>query len=216
MTARPPDRVDRPVTDAGALGELVHRLHEIGAVRFGRFTLKSGTVSPFYIDLRVVISYPEVLARIGALMAELVRPCRADRIAGIPYAGLPLAVATSLAGGFPLVYPRREEKAYGTRRRIEGAFEAGEQVVVIDDIITDGASKFEAIEPLEAAGLVVRDLVILIDREQGGAERLAAKGYALHAVLTISQCFDELERRHAVDGAVLAESRDFVQATRFA
>jgi uridine monophosphate synthetase len=204
------------VTDTGALGALVHRLHEIGAVRFGRFTLKSGIVSPFYVDLRVVISHPDVLARIGALMAELVRPCRPDRIAGIPYAGLPLAVATSLAGGFPLVYPRREEKAYGTKRRIEGSFEAGEQVVVIDDIITDGASKFEAIEPLEAAGLVVRDLVILIDREQGGAERLAAKGYALHAVLTISQCFDELERRHAVDAAVLAESRDFVRATRFA
>jgi len=204
------------VTDGGALGALVHRLHEIGAVRFGRFTLKSGIASPFYIDLRVVISHPDVLARIGNLMAELVRPCRPDRIAGIPYAGLPLAVATSLAGGFPLVYPRREEKAYGTKRRIEGAFEAGEQVVVIDDIITDGASKFEAIEPLEAAGLVVRDLVILIDREQGGAERLAAKGYALHAVLTISQCFDELERRQAVAGAVLAESRDFVRATRFA
>jgi uridine monophosphate synthetase len=204
------------VTDSGALGALVHRLHEIGAVRFGRFTLKSGIASPFYIDLRVVISHPDVLARIGNLMAELVRPCRPDRIAGIPYAGLPLAVATSLAGGFPLVYPRREEKAYGTKRRIEGAFEAGEQVVVIDDIITDGASKFEAIEPLEAAGLVVRDLVILIDREQGGAERLAAKGYALHAVLTISQCFDELERRQAVAGAVLAESRDFVRATRFA
>jgi len=204
------------VTDPGAHGSLVQRLLEIGAIRFGRFTLKSGVTSPFYIDLRVVISHPDVLARIGGLMADLVRPCRPDRIAGIPYAGLPLAVATSLAGGFPLVYPRREEKAYGTRRRIEGSFEAGEQVVVIDDIITDGASKFEAIEPLEAAGLVVRDLVILIDREQGGAERLAAKGYVLHAVLTISQCFDELERRAAVEPRALAESREFVRATRFA
>ena len=202
--------------DPGAHGDLVQRLHQIGAVRFGRFTLKSGIDSPFYVDLRVVISHPDVLTRIGQLMADLVRPCRPDRIAGIPYAGLPLAVATSLAGGFPLVYPRREEKAYGTRRRIEGAFEPGEQVVVIDDIITDGASTFEAIAPLEAAGLVVRDLVILIDREQGGAERLAAKGYALHAVLTISQCFEELERRGAVDPAALAESREFVRATRFA
>lgn len=204
------------MSDPGAHAELVHRLFQIGAVRFGRFTLKSGIVSPFYVDLRVVISHPDVLARIGSLMAELVRSCRPDRIAGIPYAGLPLAVATSLAGGFPLVYPRREEKAYGTRRRIEGAFEAGEQVVVIDDIITDGASKFEAIEPLEAAGLVVRDLVILIDREQGGAERLAAKGYTLHSVLTISRCFEELERRGAVAPATLAESREFVRATRFA
>ncbi len=84
-----------------------------------------------------MISHPTVLAQVGVLMAAEVSRCRADRIAGIPYAGLPLAVATSLAGGFPLVYPRREAKAYGTGRRIEGAFQAGERVVVIDDIVTD-------------------------------------------------------------------------------
>ncbi len=82
-------------------------------------------------------------------MAAEVARCGADRIAGIPYAGLPLAVAASLAGRVPLIYPRREEKGYGTQRRIEGLFTAGERVVLIDDIITDGASKFEAIEPLE-------------------------------------------------------------------
>ena len=125
---------------------LMRRLYEIGTMRFGDFTLKSGIKSPFYIDLRVVICYPDVLRRIGVLMAAEVSRCAGDRIAGIPYAGLPLAVSASLAGNLPLIYPRKEEKGYGTKRRIEGIYGAGDRVVLIDDIITDGGSKFEAIE----------------------------------------------------------------------
>jgi uridine monophosphate synthetase len=86
--------------------------------------------------------------------------------------------------------------------------------VVVDDIVTDGASKLEAIEPLEAAGLLVEDLVVLIDREQGGRERLAAKGYRLHAVLTVSACFDALAAAGLVDTAALTRAREFVRAAR--
>jgi uridine monophosphate synthetase len=204
--------VSRPTAPSG----LTRQLFEIGAIRFGEFLLKSGVTSPFYVDLRVVISHPPVLAEIGRVLAAEVRGCRADRIAGIPYAGLPLAVAASLAGGVPLVYVRREVKSYGTKRQIEGRFEAGEHVVVIDDIVTDGESKLEAIAPLEAAGLIVRDLVVLIDRQQGGPERLAARGYALRAALTISACFDELEREALVELPLLEAARAFVAGTRFA
>jgi orotate phosphoribosyltransferase len=204
------------VSDSSAHTALVGRLFDIGAIRFGEFTLKSGIRSPFYIDLRVVISFPDVLGEIGTLMAAEVARCHADRIGGIPYAGLPLAVAASLAGKLPLIYPRREDKSYGMRRRIEGLHNPGERVVLIDDIVTDGASKFEAIGPLEEAGLVVKDLVILIDREQGGRELLAAKGYTLHSILTISQCFDEAERSGLADATVLRQSRQFLDASRFA
>ena len=200
----------------GETAALIRRLFEIGAIRFGEFTLKSGIVSPFYIDLRVVISFPDVLEQIGALMAAEVARCGGDRIGGIPYAGLPLAVAASLAGRLPLVYPRREEKGYGTRRRIEGQFKPGDRVVLIDDIITDGASKLEAIAPLEEAGLVVKDLVVLVDREQGGRELLARRGYALHAVLTISQCFDAGERSGLAPAELVRRSREFLETSRFA
>ena len=130
--------------------------------------------------------------------------------------GCPFAVAASLAGRLSLVYPRREEKGYGTRKKIEGLYRAGERVVVIDDIITDGASKFEAIGPLEETGLVVRDLVILIDREQGGRELLAARGYTLHSILTISEVFDEAEAAGLADRALVGGSREFLRAARSA
>jgi uridine monophosphate synthetase len=109
-----------------------------------------------------------------------------DRIAAIPYAALPIGVAMALDANLPLIYPRREVKGHGTRRAIEGAFEAGETVLLVDDLITRGGSKLEAIEALEAMDLIVRDVLVLIDREQGGAEDLAERGYSLHAVLKLT------------------------------
>jgi uridine monophosphate synthetase len=172
--------------------KLCNELSDIGAVKFGLFTLKSGLLSPIYIDLRVLVSYPNVLRDVAAELIKIKAPLEFDRIAGIPYAAISIATAVSLLAGYPMIYPRKEQKGYGTKREIEGEFKPGETILVYDDLITTGASKFEAIAPLEEAGLKVNDIVVLVDREQGGGKELAEKGYTLHSVFTISEVLDFL------------------------
>jgi uridine monophosphate synthetase len=172
--------------------DLILDLARIGAIRFGEFTLKSGKTSPIYIDLRLLASFPEVLNRVAAAYTEVLRDLRYDRIAAIPYAALPIGTAVALQTGRPLIYPRKEIKGYGTRRAIEGAFEAGERAVVLDDLITTGESKIEVVAPLQEAGLDIQDVVVLIDRESGGREMLADEGLRLHPVLTLRQILDVL------------------------
>ncbi|HHX40553.1 MAG TPA: orotate phosphoribosyltransferase [Armatimonadetes bacterium] len=174
--------------------ELYHQVFACGCIRFGEFKLRSGLVSPFYVDLRVLISCPQTLRALGEEMAQLLKQLAPDRIAALPYAGLPIGVAASMASDIPLIYPRKEAKGYGTGRLIEGSFNPGERAVVVDDVITDGATKIEAIKPLEEAGLVVKDVVILLDREQGGDRVLARHGYTLHALMHLTPTLDALVR----------------------
>jgi uridine monophosphate synthetase len=113
-----------------------------------------------------------------------------DCLAALPYAALPIVSAISIESGWRMIYPRKEAKSYGTRAQIEGVYQADEQIVVVDDLATTGGSKFEAIEKLEAAGLRVRDVVVLIDRLSGAAESLQSHGYQLHAVFNLRQLLD--------------------------
>jgi len=179
--------------------QLVLDLARIGAVKFGQFTLKSGKISPIYIDLRVLASHPEVLARAAAVYAALLQNLTFDRLAAIPYAALPIGTAVALQTGRPLIYPRKEVKEYGTRRAVEGVFTPGERVVVLDDLITTGDSKIEAIQPLQEAGLHVQDIVVLIDRQSGGREELERQGYRLHAALTLRQILDVLTQERIIE-----------------
>src|SRR5215211_3086756 len=166
---------------------LADSLLDAGCIKFGEFTLKSGLKSPIYIDLRQIITYPKLLEQIGAAYLPLLKELKFDRIAGLPYAAIPIATAVSLQGNYPMIYPRKEVKAYGTKAEIEGEFHSGETAVVIDDLTTTGGSKFEAIEKLTAAGLKVSDVVVLVDRESGAREALEKEGLKLHAVLSINQ-----------------------------
>jgi uridine monophosphate synthetase len=193
------------------LSELVLALADTGAIQFGQFTLASGKSSPIYIDLRLLASYPAVLREVARAYATVLRRSglvaqAGHRLAAIPYAALPIGTAVALELDMPLIYPRKEAKGYGLARQIEGEFEPGQRAIVLDDLITTGGSKLAAIEPLAAAGLEVKDVVVLIDREQGGRQELEAAGYRLHAVLRLSEMLDVLAR----EGRITAEQKDQV------
>ncbi|MFM8425221.1 MAG: orotate phosphoribosyltransferase [Chloroflexota bacterium] len=195
------------------LSNLADGLLEAGCIKFGEFTLKSGLKSPIYIDLRYIISFPKLLETIGAAYLPLLKGLNFKRIAGLPYAAIPIATAVSLQGNYPMIYPRKEVKTYGTKAEIEGEYHAGETVVVIDDLATTGGSKFEAIEKLTGVGLVVKDIVVLVDRQSGAKESLEQAGYALHSVLTITQLLDHWEGNGKVSKEKIEETRAFLKGS---
>lgn len=190
--------------------QIAQALDALGAVKFGSFTLKSGATSPVYIDLRMLAGDPVLLAQVAKAYGRILDGLSFDRLAAIPLAGLPIGTAVALETGHPMVYPRPTVKQHGTGQSVEGPFAAGETVVVIDDLISSGLSKREAIAPLEAAGLKVRDVVVLIDRQGGGAADLVAAGYHLHAVLTLTEIVAHLHAAGRVDDAMRQTVLDFV------
>ncbi|MBK7316421.1 orotate phosphoribosyltransferase [Candidatus Villigracilis affinis] len=193
------------------LASLADGLLSAGCIKFGEFTLKSGLKSPIYIDLRQIITYPKLLEQVGAAYLPLLKELKFDRLAGLPYAAIPIATAVSLQGNYPMIYPRKEVKTYGTKAEIEGEYHAGEIALVIDDLATTGGSKFEAIEKLTAVGLAVKDVVVLVDRQSGAKESLEQAGYSMHSVLTIKQMLDHWESTGKVEKDKIDATRRFLE-----
>ncbi|MDT8307597.1 MAG: orotate phosphoribosyltransferase [Anaerolineae bacterium] len=185
------------------LAQLAVTLYEIGAVRLGRFTLHSGVVSPIYIDLRLLVSFPDALRQVAQAYIALLDNLHFDILAAYPYAALPIGTAISLETSIPLIYPRKTAKGYGTGKQVEGVWEVGQTALVVEDLITSGDSILQAIASLKAASLQVRDAVVLIDREQGGRAALQAQGYTVHAVMTMRQLLATLE----TEGRISARER---------
>lgn len=183
---------------ADPMDPLILDLFDIGCLLFGEYVQASGAVFNYYVDLRQIISDPNLFHRVlhayAGCMGELVF----DRIAGIPYGSLPTATGLSLLLHRPLIYPRKEVKAHGARRLIEGDFEEGDLVVVVDDILITGGSVLEGIAKLESSGLVVHDVVVFLDHggdhDRHARERLAEAGYRCHAVLDIEHITRVLHR----------------------
>ena len=193
---------------------LADELLSAGCIKFGEFTLKSGLKSPIYIDLRQIITYPKLLEQIAQAYLPILSILQFSRIAGLPYAAIPIATAISLADNYPMIYPRKEVKTYGTKAEIEGEYHAGETIVVIDDLATTGGSKFEAIEKLTGVGLVVKDIVVLVDRQSGAKESLEQAGYSMHAVLTIGQLLEYWESNGNVEKDKIEETKKFLKESK--
>ena len=196
------------------LSSLIVDLHRIGAIRFGEFTLKSGILSPVYVDLRLTVSYPNLLKAVSTMMWDALETTDFDLICGVPYTALPIATCMSQNHAVPMVMRRREVKDYGTKKAIEGAFASGQKCLVVEDLVTSGSSVLETITDLEAAGLEVQDIVVLLDREQGGADALESRGYRLHSALKFSQVLDVLEENRKISKEEAERVRTFLMANQ--
>ena len=172
--------------------DLVFGLADLGALQFGDFILASGKRSSMYVDLRLLVSQPDLMQAAAAAYAKELAALQCDRIAGVPYAALPIGMAVALASGVPLIYNRKESKSHGLGKDIEGLWKPGERVVVIEDVITTGGSIVSSVELFRAAGLVVEDAIVLLDRQQGGVENLQKAGIRVHSVLALGDVLDLL------------------------
>eukprot|EP00195_Chlamydomonas_chlamydogama_P010315 CAMPEP_0202893194 /NCGR_PEP_ID=MMETSP1392-20130828/2818_1 /ASSEMBLY_ACC=CAM_ASM_000868 /TAXON_ID=225041 /ORGANISM="Chlamydomonas chlamydogama, Strain SAG 11-48b" /LENGTH=516 /DNA_ID=CAMNT_0049577441 /DNA_START=262 /DNA_END=1812 /DNA_ORIENTATION=- len=204
-----------PMTEA-EVEDLVLALNKIGAVKFGEFKLKSGLMSPVYVDLRVIVSYPDILEQVSRIMYAQIKNVKFDIMCGVPYTALPISTCMSLGFGLPMVMRRKEVKDYGTKKAIEGEYKAGQTCLIVEDLVTSGASVLETLETLKVEKLVVKDVVVLIDREQGGPQHLKANGLNLHAAFTLSALLKVLVKHKYVSDEVAAKVREFISSNQTA
>lgn len=172
---------------------LALRLFEIEVVKFGAFKLKlheknpDAPLSPIYVDLRIIRSFPDVMDLVVGMYIELTEGLQFDVLADVPTAATPIVAILSHKLRVPMISPRKEEKKHGIKRPIDGQFRAGQIALLVDDLITLADSKLEAISVLEENDIVVRDVVVLLDREQGGVNELNQRGYKCHVAFKLKE-----------------------------
>lgn len=161
---------------------LASRIADLALLR-GSFTLRSGRTSSYYLDKYRFSTEPSVLREIGQMFADRI-PTGVNRLAGAELGGIPLVTAASLASGLPTVFVRNAKKDYGTAQQLEGKLEAGDRVMIVEDVCTSGGQVLEAARTLEAAGATVALIIATIDREEGAREQIESAGYAFDALFT--------------------------------
>jgi len=187
--------------------EICRILKKTAALEFGTFKLSSGRVTPYYIDLRIIPSFPDAFHRISEIYVDAIRrkigDKSFDRVSGIPLAGMAFAVLAAFHLNKPFLYVRQKRRLRGRERRVEGILMPGDRVLLIDDLITTGLSLERAALAIRAEGGIVTDAFVLLDREEGGKERLSRNGITVHSVLRISNIAKRLFEINAIDEAQL-------------
>jgi len=174
--------------------ELCKLLIKTVALKFGIFKLTSGKLSPYYVDLRLIPSFPEAFRKVIGFYKHVIESevPELDRVAGVPTAGIPFASVVAYELRKPFIYVRKEAKLHGRERRVEGYLSPGDKILIVDDLATTGKSSSEAVDAIRSEGGVVTDLVVLIDREEGAKKRMDEMGVKLHSVISIREIAEEL------------------------
>jgi len=204
---------------------LAKALWELGAIQFGDYTIGRTTQhSPVYVNLRLLISNPRALSRAARVMHDeiqtrqtmLHKPVQSfQRVCGIPFGGLHLATAYSLRSRSPMIYIHPAKERNGNRVFVEGRYEAGDTVLLIDDLVTSGGGILETASFLRLnAGLKVRDVLVLLDRQQGAREQLKAQGYNLISILGLESMLNYLMASELIEEAQYSRSIDYIQGRR--
>lgn len=171
--------------------EVCKILNKIGALQFGTFKLTSGKISPYYIDLRIVPSFPDAFQKVCSFYTGFIKDRigveNFNRVSGIPVAGIPFASLVAYNLKKPFLYVRKGVRLHGRQRRIEGILNPGDRVLLVDDLITTGLSLRRAAKAIAAEGGLVSDVIVLLDRQEGGCEKLKKSGIQLHSLLKIGE-----------------------------
>ncbi len=196
--------------------KVANALYSSGCLKFGSFKIKSGAISPYYIDLARLLSSPKQLCLIADLAAEHVRQImisdRIDKLASIELKGALIVPSIACKVNLPCIVVRKEEKSYGVTGRIAGAdLVKGDNVLFFDDVISEGLSKVEGIKPLQSLGGNVKHLLVVVNREQGGKENLEKLGFRVHALTKISDLADSLYRNNYISKEQADSVLDFVK-----
>ncbi|CAF1615717.1 unnamed protein product [Rotaria magnacalcarata] len=194
------------------LANLVLQLYDIEAFKFGSFKLKTGLQSPIYIDLRVIISYPDILRSVAVHMNEILKRSNVsfDSICGVPYTALPIASIICADYNRPMLIRRKEVKNYGTKKLIEGKFQTNDRCIIIEDIVTSGSSVIETADSLRAEGLQITDAIVFFDREQNGENNLQKRNIRLHRVLKISEVLGYLVQHGKITEEISDSVKEFI------